>query len=162
VNEKTYTNKQTGSLRCRNFLKENIMKRTSLNIVVAIGIALTASSAIAADNAKFNPWEQVANVAHEYRSNSDVSGAIWASLERGFDKKTDFDSWNQLVNVAHGYNGGSGALWASFERGFDKDQNAIAVIADVAQPQKTAPVNALTQNVWTHHLISGVGLTTKI
>ena len=137
------------------------MKRTSLNIVVAIGIALTASSAIAAD-VKFNPWNQVVNVAQEYRSSSDVSGAIWASFERGFDKKTNFDSWNYLVNVAHEYNGGSGALWTSFERGFDKDQNAIAVITDVAQPQKTAPVNALTQNVWTHHLISGVGLTTKI
>ena len=138
------------------------MKKTLLNVVVATGIALTASSAIAADNTKFNPWDQVVNVAHEYRSSGDVSGAIWASLERGFDKKTDFDSWNHLVNVARGYNGGSGALWTSFERDFDKDQNVTTVIADVAQPQKATPVDTLTQNTWTHHLITGVGFTTNI
>ncbi len=147
------------------------MKRTSLNIVVAIGIALTASSAIAAD-VKFNPWNQVVNVAQDYRSSSD---AIWASFERGFDKGqseivttpavAEYDPLHEMINVAlYSRNDDAPQLLASFERGFDKDQNAIAVIADVAQPLNTAPVNMLTQNVWTYHLISGVGVgfTTKI
>jgi len=106
----------------------------------------------------FDSWNQVVNIAHEYRNSSDLSGAIWASLEHGFDKKTEFDPWNQLVNVAHDYRGGSGAIWASFERGFDN----IKPVTVIVQTPVAAPANVLTQNVWTHHLITGVGFTTKI
>lgn len=135
------------------------MKKTFLSLVIATGLTLAAaSSTVAAADAKFNPWEHLANVAHEYRGASDRSGAIWANLEYNFDRKTNFDSWNQLVSVAHDYRGGSGAIWASFERGFDN----IKPVTVIVQTPVAAPANVLTQNVWTHHLITGVGFTTKI
>ncbi len=124
------------------------------------GFGKTPVKVISATANKFDPWNQLVNVVHEYRGSSDLSGAIWASLEYGFDKKTDFDPWNQLVNVAGEYRGGSGAIWASFERDFDSSQDGVNI--NVARAHKVAPTNLLTQNVWTHHLITGVGFTTKI
>ena len=135
------------------------MKKTLLSLAIATGITLTAaSSTVAAADTKFDPWNQLVNVAHEYRAASDRSGAIWANLEYNFDKKTNFDSWDQLVNVAHDYRGGSGAIWASFERGFDN----IKPVTIVVQAPVVAPATVLTQNVWTHYQITGVGFTTKI
>lgn len=111
------------------------MRKILLRLAIASSITLpTITSAIVADDANLNPWGQLVNVAHEYRSDSDAGNIIWANLEHSFDKRIDFDAWYQLVNVAQDYRSGSynsKAIWTSLEHSFLGKQGGV--IDDIEQ-----------------------------